>query len=548
MSSRPPSVVFAGCARDCALHLPGVLANLEGFASYAAAAAFVVAENDSRDQTREVLGAWLAARQGRLLGLGDLQARIPSRTARIAAARNACLEFLRASPFAGFEYLVVVDFDDVNAVPIPPQAFGAALGMLAQDPRLAAVFACSDPVYYDVWALRHPAWCPNDVWAEVNTERQVSREAAIERYVYRRQIVIPASAQPIAVQSAFGGLAIYRMSATAEARYAGLTPLGTECCEHVEFNRSVAARGALLISPGLRNRAPGEHLRPIPGGYASRVLNLTLEDRSLNILAPPEHRLDHYRSAHPLYDRFLPRLARELGAAAPGELVVDVGANIGDTIALMRLEGCANPILAVEPSPKFHTFLALNAALNTAVYRDVELCRAFVGPTDAALTLEEHNGTAASALRAAQTAAEAPTIALDDLTTRPTALVKTDTDGYDAEVLGSGLRFLASAAPVIWAEAETRTAAAIDAWSSVIGALSASHPQVIAFDNFGFPVAYGSLADKWPTIRDLMDYSRRHAATPVERGGEPRIHYLDLALFPGRFLATYRMFVDALGA
>jgi FkbM family methyltransferase len=532
-----PSVVFAGCARDCDAHLKGVLENIERWSGRVTTAATVIVENDSKDGTRDTLGRWARAQPNRVLltieGLGS----VTSRTGRLALARNAYLDFIAANPIRAADFLVVLDFDAVNSEPISEIAFGNAIGLLAQNPGVAAVFACSDPAYYDIWPLRHPEWCPGDVWVEVREERELPPALAVERYVYSRQVVIPETAQPIQVQSAFGGLGIYRSSAIQGARYDGVTASGVECSEHVPFNAKVAERGTLLILPTLRNRAPLEHLRPMTEGHASRILQLEQDGRDVALLAPPEHQLDRYRAVHPLYDRQLPRLAREIEKIAPGELFIDIGANIGDTVALLRLAGCANPILAVEPSEKFHSFLRVNST----AYQNVELRKAFVGPAGARLALDEHRGTAATLQAAADTAPEGvPTLALGALMDRPTALVKTDTDGFDARVLMSGIDLLKTARPVIWAEAEAKSPAAIEEWNRVIEALADTYGHVIAFDNFGFPVIYGELGTKWPSILDVMDYCRRHGAAPAARAGEPRIYYLDIALFPERLLATYQ--------
>jgi len=534
------SIVFAGCARDCDAHLKGVLENVARWSALASTAAVVIVENDSKDGTRDTLSRWATAQPNRVLltieGLGS----VTSRTARLATARNTYIDFIAANPIRGADFLVVLDFDAVNSEPIPEAAFGNALTLLAQNPSVAAVFACSDPAYYDLWALRHPTWCPGDVWVEVRENRELPPALALERHVFSKQLVIPETSQPIQVQSAFGGLGIYRLSAIAGARYEGVTTAGVECSEHVRFNETVAQRGALFILPTLRNRAPTEHLRPMPDGHASRVLPLEQDGRGIGLLAPPEHQLDRYRAAHPLYDRQLPRLAREIEKCAPGELYIDIGANIGDTIALLRLAGCTNPILAVEPSDKFHSFLRVNSA----AFQNVELRKAFIGPAGVRLALDEHRGTAATLQAEADTAsAGAPTLALETLADGPTALIKTDTDGFDARVLKSGIDFLKRTRPVIWAEAEAKSLAAIEEWNEVIQRLADTYGHVIAFDNFGFPVVYGELAKKWPSILDVMDYSRRHGAAPATQAGEPRIYYLDIALFPERLLAAYQALI-----
>lgn len=285
----------------------------------------------------------------------------------------------------------------------------------------------------------------------------------------------------------------------------------------------------------LRSNAKGL-LRRTLLGRASRVLTLEQDGTTVRLLAPAEHMLDRYRAAHPFYDRHLPRIARAVEEVTHGELFIDIGANIGDTVALLRAAGCRSPILAVEPSARFLAF----AARNVERLSDVELRQAFVGPGGTRLALDERRGTASSVTVAGASDPGIPTIALGELTARRTALVKTDTDGLDAKVLASGLPFLNAARPLIWSEAEVRTAADVSEWIEVLAALVQCHPRFIAFDNFGFPLVYGALGPSLDTLRDLLAYCRRHLAVPAARGGEPRIYYLDLALFPERLATVYQ--------
>ena len=271
---------------------------------------------------------------------------------------------------------------------------------------------------------------------------------------------------------------------------------------------------------------------PVP---PSRTITLEQDGKAVRLLAPPDHMLDRYRATFPLYDRQLPRIALAVEKAGPGELFIDVGANIGDTVALLRLAGCRNPILAVEPSDRFLAF----ASRNVGTFTDVELRQAFVGPGEARLALDEQRGTASSIQMAAAQEPQIPTVELGSLTERRTALIKTDTDGFDAKVLASGLDFLEAERPLIWSEAEVHSAADVKEWIDVLKALPKCYSHVIAFDNFGFPVVYGALESTVPTLRDLLEYCRRHAAVPAARGGEPRIYYLDVALFPERLMAVY---------
>jgi hypothetical protein len=256
------SAVFVGCARNCAAHLGRVLQNIERMAQLYAKAAFIFVENDSQDTTKARLQEWLASRPNALLlqldGLAATEAR---RTARLATARNSYLAHLNSSPYALYDDLIVVDFDDVNSVPIDLDAFAAAAEFLRSDDRTVAVFANSKPVYFDIWALRHPTWCPDDCWSEVRAARDIPPPAAGYRFVHARQVEIEPDRPPIEVSSAFGGLGIYRLAKVLPHRYDGTTSGGGEICEHVSLNVALSRNGRLFIFPRLQNLAPPEHIR-----------------------------------------------------------------------------------------------------------------------------------------------------------------------------------------------------------------------------------------------------------------------------------------------
>jgi len=258
----PDSAVFVGAARNCARWLPAVLDNLSRLSKLYARSAFLFAVSDATDSTAALLRSWMAGRAGRVIDLGDLERRFERRTERIAHVRNACLDEIRHSPWSGYSRLVTADMDDVLAVPVDAEAYARASAWLAAAADRAAVFASAAPRYYDIWALRHPTWCPHDCWHRI-WGRPVgeSFEAAKFREVFDRQIVLPAEMQPIEVRSAFGGLGLYRMPYALKAGYVGLDAQGREASEHVAFNEAIGrAGGRLHVFPELQVRAPQQHL------------------------------------------------------------------------------------------------------------------------------------------------------------------------------------------------------------------------------------------------------------------------------------------------
>ncbi len=286
--------VFAGVARDCAAHLPGVLDNLARFSALYEEAAFLFVLSDTQDESHALLERWLAAegRQGQVLDLGVLEGTLPQRTVRIAHARNAALDAIQKSAWAGYDHLVVADLDDVLATPIDPDGFARAALWLDADPARAGVLANALPRYYDVWALRHEQWCPDDCWHPIwGRPAHEAFEAAKFREVFTRQIAIPSTLDPIAVRSAFGGLGIYRLAFALANRYRGLDAQGSEASEHVAFNEAITrAGGQLHIFPALQVHAPRQHLYQ-PEEFPFRWRMAMRARRAAELVQPPWRQL-----------------------------------------------------------------------------------------------------------------------------------------------------------------------------------------------------------------------------------------------------------------
>ena len=249
-------------ARDCERHLPAALSNIAALAKCYDGARFVFAVSDSRDRTEGRLRQWIGqARNGSVLQLGALEPTLPARTMRIAAARNACLDELQRSG-ERFDHLLVVDLDDVLRHPVSCDAFRRASAWLDEAEDRVAVTANSTPRYYDIWALRHPRWCPHDVWHLIwNRPATCSFEEVLFREVFCRQIALPAHLPPIPVLSSFGGLALYKAESAMAARYRGIDEAGRPVCEHVSFNRELTRTGGrLFIFPSLIVQAGADHI------------------------------------------------------------------------------------------------------------------------------------------------------------------------------------------------------------------------------------------------------------------------------------------------
>ncbi len=275
-----PKILFIGLAQNCAQHLPAVLRNIENMATLAAESAFLFIENDSTDNTKAILNGWGNNRPNfTLLNFDGLNG-VAVRTVKLEILRNAYVECLRTyKNLKDFDLVVLIDMDDVGTWPIDLIEMAKAIHYLQADPQRAAIFANQIGSHYDVWALRHKEFCPGDAWEEVidykASHPTVTDEEAFNQTFKKRIHTFLPTAEPLEVDSAFGGLGIYRMSYILKNPnpYLGSkikslpTPNGIfkvsrrQFCEHVHFHAGIRTLGGkLFIWPALIN---GEIRNPV---------------------------------------------------------------------------------------------------------------------------------------------------------------------------------------------------------------------------------------------------------------------------------------------
>lgn len=253
------SALVVGTVRNCAEQVGAQAARLGSALAGFARVQWLLIESDSTDATVSRLQE-IAGRDGNFgyLSLGNLRERMPLRTERIAFCRNAYLEQFRTSErYAQVDFVVVADFDGVNSL-----LTAEAVASCWQRDDWAVCAANQRGRYYDVWALRHAEWSPNDCWAQYRflTRHGVTHAKAWSVCVRSRMIRIPREAQWIEVDSAFGGLAIYRRGALQLGRYVGTDAGGAECCEHLALHSELRAQGRkIFINPALINGDSRDH-------------------------------------------------------------------------------------------------------------------------------------------------------------------------------------------------------------------------------------------------------------------------------------------------
>lgn len=231
---------------------------------------------------------------------------------------------------------------------------------------------------------------------------------------------------------------------------------------------------------------------------------------AVDLRLPLSHELPYYVARFPLYDTPLPSLIRHL--PLDGKLVVDVGANVGDTCARVRQVTDAR-IIAIEGEPGFVRLLRENVK----GLPDIAVVDRYVGRPGDVRTIRAvaDRGTAALQLSDAPDAARLVTLDEAIRTTAPdvpAGLIKIDTDGFELDVLLGAADVLERDQPLLFLEYDPPRLRTGGADAGAVRALLRHHGYSTAwlFDNIGNPMWSMALEDD--TWFDRIDgfLERRH--------------------------------------
>ncbi|CAN5280780.1 hypothetical protein BH09BAC3_BH09BAC3_22050 [soil metagenome] len=217
---------------------------------------------------------------------------------------------------------------------------------------------------------------------------------------------------------------------------------------------------------------------------------------------PANFSLPEYQKKFKLYDRFLPVLVHEFSS---GSTIIDIGANIGDT-AIAMLATCKSKIVCVEPSDIFFPYLQKNLSYLTVEDKErVTTIKAFIGTGEISGTLDHFESTASIKVdRNVNTVSYVP---LDNLTAgiQDVILIKTDTDGFDFDVIKSAIKTLGSSEPILFWENEISEDFQLKGFTELYSLLTQnSYNHIYIFDNFGNLISEETNFDSLKNINDYI--------------------------------------------
>jgi hypothetical protein len=230
-----------------------------------------IVESDSTDSTIDVL----TANRNRCANfdfksLGTLEKRFPDRIERIRFCRNEYVSYIRENYQRNkWDLVVVADLDGMNRR-LMKLSVRLAISRLS---KWDAIFATQLLGHYDILALRMDGRISVDCFSamqrELNSEERkflpgkrcpnglrkyLHEDSLRKKYIYSNMKRFPFRGGPWEVQSAFGGLAIYKTAIFRQFDYSSSNEVDAKECEHVSLHKKVIESGRkIAIEPLLIN-------------------------------------------------------------------------------------------------------------------------------------------------------------------------------------------------------------------------------------------------------------------------------------------------------
>jgi FkbM family methyltransferase len=206
-----------------------------------------------------------------------------------------------------------------------------------------------------------------------------------------------------------------------------------------------------------------------------------------------------YLQRHPNYDRLPRRLGSYIREQYGNLYCVDVGANIGDTLAAFYKHGAEKDrFLAIEPHPLFNKYLYANWGGHNNV--KVISCLCSSSNTTEKYKVLEMKGTASIVKTDQGIELESKTLdeIVNDFQKFPCFnVIKIDTDGHDFEVIAGAKSLITACRPAVLFECETSSDSAyVETCLETLNLFQKlGYSEFLLYDNFGYLMGKFSLDD-----------------------------------------------------
>ncbi len=235
----------------------------------------------------------------------------------------------------------------------------------------------------------------------------------------------------------------------------------------------------------------------------------------------------------------LGRLSACIAQKYPGLAVIDIGANMGDTIAIIK-SAIDIPVIGIEGDDIAYSFLEKN----TSQFRDVFPVKEFLGEKTETISVAlEKSGWNTTIIPSEKSDKKITLKTLDEIleeprfSSRTLKLLKIDTEGFDTIIIRGATEMIQKYQPVIYFEYNRSNMEAIgeDGLSTLLSLEKYGYDSIIFFDNKGRYLLTAPFSQR-ELIRELHNYSDEHKSG---------IAYFDICLFHQNDADIEKKFLDS---
>ena len=236
------------------------------------------------------------------------------------------------------------------------------------------------------------------------------------------------------------------------------------------------------------------------------------------------HKLPDNLLRFPYYDRFLPHFVKYLPINTS---VVDVGANVGDTLVGMVNTNSELEYICIEPDKNFFKDLKNNEQILNKEFKNLKIhtINQFVGKELNNISLKGTLGT-----KSAKIGGDIKSKQLDKILSeiginfKDISLIKTDVDGFDYDVIRSANEAILNN-PFLYFECQYDNLSQFKNYKSLFLELkNKGYDEFVFFDNFG---QYMCKLRNINEINDLLNY----LAIQTLHGGTRTLGYYDILTY-----------------
>jgi len=238
---------------------------------------------------------------------------------------------------------------------------------------------------------------------------------------------------------------------------------------------------------------------------------------NFDLLSPESHLLFELQKIGPYRDLCIGISAKIICDKYHDATIVDIGANIGDTAAIIASH-VSNKLILVEGSDYYYKFLEKNLHLFPNAIVPI---KAMVSDGKVIQGELRHWGGTAYFKGIEQEELTTPTLPLSEIADENTRFIKIDTDGFECSILNAALPWLEQQRPAILFENQLRNDIDLKRFSKLYDSLSnIGYRYFVAWDDPGFHILSTDSVD---AVKDLNRYQYN-----IHKSNLPRINNYDI--------------------